>query len=84
MTVTASIVSPKGSRRARDTGPVRRQRNLGTYFIALLFIAVCIGPVAYIVLGGFRSNSQITASPAGLPAPWQFDNYLAEIGRAHV
>ncbi len=78
MTATASIVSPNRRRtRSHDTGPVRRERNLGTYFIALLFIAVCIGPVAYIVLGGFRSNSQITASPAGLPSPWQFDNYLS-------
>ncbi|GAA3340076.1 carbohydrate ABC transporter permease [Curtobacterium pusillum] len=77
MTATASIVSPKRARRPRDTGPVGRQRNLGTYFVALLFIAVCVAPVAYIVLGGFRSNSQITASPAGLPSPWQFDNYLS-------
>ncbi len=29
------------------------------------------------MLGGFRSNSQITASPAGLPSPWQVDNYLS-------
>lgn len=77
MTATASIVAPHRGRRPRDTGPVRRERNLGTYFIALLFIAVCVGPVLYIVLGGFRSNSQITASPAGLPSPWQFDNYLS-------
>ncbi|MDP4334757.1 carbohydrate ABC transporter permease [Curtobacterium sp. A7_M15] len=77
MTATASIVAPKrrGGKRPND-GPVRRERNLGTYFIALLFIAVCIGPVAYIVLGGFRTNSQITASPAGLPNPWQIGNYV--------
>jgi raffinose/stachyose/melibiose transport system permease protein len=47
-----------------------------TYFIALVFIAVCIAPVLYIVLGGFRTNSQITTSPAGLPNPWVFTNYL--------
>jgi raffinose/stachyose/melibiose transport system permease protein len=50
--------------------------NPVTYFIALLFIAVCLVPVFYIVLGGFRSNSQITSSPAGLPNPWRFDNYI--------
>ncbi|TFC39861.1 carbohydrate ABC transporter permease [Cryobacterium sp. TMT1-62] len=47
-----------------------------TYFIAFLFIALCLGPVLYIIVGGFRDNSQITSSPAGLPGPWRFDNYL--------
>ncbi|MFC5502897.1 carbohydrate ABC transporter permease [Lysinimonas soli] len=47
-----------------------------TYFIALLFIAVSLAPVLYIVLGGFRTNSQITTDPSGLPAPWQINNYL--------
>jgi ABC-type sugar transport system, permease component len=51
-----------------------------TYFIALLFIAACLAPVVYIVLGGFRSNAQITSSPAGLPGPWRFDNYLDVLG----
>src|SRR5581483_6377758 len=44
-------------------------------FIALLLIGVSLGPVVYIVLGGFRTNSQITVSPAGLPHPWVFSNY---------
>lgn len=46
------------------------------YLVAFLLIGVCIAPVAYIVLGGFRTNSQIIRSPAGLPAPWRVDNYL--------
>ncbi len=49
--------------------------NPGIYFIALLFIGVSLGPIVYIVLGGFRTNSQITVSPAGLPSPWVFSNY---------
>ena len=49
----------------------------GIYFIALLLIAVSLAPVLYIVLGGFRTNSQITTSPAGLPHPWVFGNYLS-------
>ncbi len=49
--------------------------NPGVYFIALLLIGVSLGPVVYIVLGGFRTNSQITVSPAGLPHPWVFSNY---------
>lgn len=49
--------------------------NPFTYFIALLFIGVCIAPVLYIVLGGFRTNAQFTTSPAALPSPWVLSNY---------
>jgi len=50
--------------------------NPVVYFIALLLIAVCLSPVVYIVLGGFRDNSQITVNPAGWPHPWVFSQYL--------
>lgn len=50
--------------------------NPGIYFVALLLISVSLGPVVYIILGGFRTNSQITDSPAGLPNPWNFGNYI--------
>ncbi|MFJ4500037.1 carbohydrate ABC transporter permease [Streptomyces sp. NPDC088864] len=46
-----------------------------TYFIALLFVGVCVAPVGYIVLGGFRTNAQITTDPAALPEPWVIGNY---------
>ena len=63
-----------------SAGPTpRRSRNWGnpaTYFVALVFIAVSLAPVLYIVIGGFRTNSQITVDPAGLPAPWNIGNYL--------
>lgn len=45
------------------------------YLVATVLIAVCVLPVAYIVLGGFRTNSQITTNPSGLPAPWVTTNY---------
>jgi raffinose/stachyose/melibiose transport system permease protein len=31
--------------------------------------------VIYGVLGGFRTNAQLAADPAGMPDPWVFDNY---------
>ncbi|MFC7877756.1 carbohydrate ABC transporter permease [Isoptericola sp. NPDC057391] len=46
-----------------------------TYLIAVVLIAACLGPVMYIVIGGFRTNSQITQDPSGLPSPWVFTNY---------
>lgn len=61
---------PRPSRSRADWG------SPAVYFVALLLIGVCLAPVAYIVLGGFRTNSQITVNPAGLPSPWVFHNYL--------
>jgi raffinose/stachyose/melibiose transport system permease protein len=48
-----------------------------TYVIAFLFVGICIGPVLYIIVGGFRTNAQITVDPSGLPNPWVVDNYLS-------
>jgi raffinose/stachyose/melibiose transport system permease protein len=59
--------------------PRRHGVRAGTpaiYFVAFVVIALMLGPVLYIILGGFRSNSQITTNPAGLPDPWVFTNYI--------
>ncbi|WP_426323724.1 carbohydrate ABC transporter permease [Microbacterium sp. E-13] len=60
--------------------PPRRQRmrraTPAVWFVALVVIALMLGPVVYIILGGFRSNSQITTDPGGLPDPWVWKNYL--------
>ena len=45
------------------------------YVAALLLIGLMLGPVLYIITGGFRTNSQITTDPAGLPNPWVVSNY---------
>jgi raffinose/stachyose/melibiose transport system permease protein len=47
-----------------------------TYFVALIVVSASIAPVLYIIIGGFRTNSQITVDPAGFPAPWQIQNYV--------
>src|ERR1044072_7082377 len=65
------------TRSAKRSDRPQKWGNPGTYFIALLLISVSLGPVLYIILGGFRTNSQITTSPAGLPNPWIVDNYLS-------
>lgn len=48
-----------------------------TYVIAFLFVGVCIGPVLFIIVGGFRTNAQITVDPSGLPNPWVIENYVS-------
>ncbi|MCS5717204.1 carbohydrate ABC transporter permease [Herbiconiux sp. CPCC 205763] len=50
--------------------------NTLVYFVALVVIALMLAPVAYIIFGGFRTNSQITVDPAGLPNPWNVQNYI--------
>jgi len=59
----------------------RRERGLpwgspAVYFVALLLIGVMLAPVVYIILGGFRTNAQITVDPAGFPGPWNLGNYV--------
>jgi raffinose/stachyose/melibiose transport system permease protein len=55
--------------------------SLLTYGVALAVAGVSIGPVIYAILGGFRSNAQINAHPAGLPSPWIWQNYGTALTR---
>jgi raffinose/stachyose/melibiose transport system permease protein len=48
-----------------------------TYLVAGIVIVLMLAPVVFIILSGFRTNSQITTDPAGLPSPWEFGNYFA-------
>ena len=41
----------------------------------LALAAVVIVPIAYVVIGGFRTNGQLAAKPVGLPHPWVSHNY---------
>jgi len=61
----------------RSRGSANRARgNPGVWFVALVVIALMLGPVIYIILGGFRTNSEITTDPAGFPTVWNVNNYL--------
>ncbi|MBO0607612.1 carbohydrate ABC transporter permease [Myceligenerans salitolerans] len=51
--------------------------SLAAYLVAFALVGVCLAPAVYVVLGGFRTNSQIIQSPAGLPDPWEVGNYLS-------
>src|SRR4051794_25752638 len=64
---------PTAPRRRRNTS--LGQAGLPTYLVALVFVVICMGPVLYIILGGFRTNAQITADPSGFPGPWVVHNY---------
>ena len=65
-------------RRPRRSRPMGHSAgsNAVVYVVAAVVIVLMLAPVAYIVIGGFRTNSQITDSPAGFPAPWVVSNYV--------
>ncbi|WP_345751139.1 carbohydrate ABC transporter permease [Microbacterium rhizophilus] len=64
-----SRAARRGARRGSGGG------NVLVYGISLVVVALTLGPVVYGVLGGFRTNAQLAATPAGLPDPWVWDNY---------
>jgi raffinose/stachyose/melibiose transport system permease protein len=45
------------------------------YFVAGTVLALILVPLAFAVLGGFRSMGQLSESPVSLPNPWVFVNY---------
>ncbi len=73
-TATSPDDGARRLRKPRPSGPNRGGSPL-VYFVALVVVAVTLGPVLYAVLGGFRTNAQLAESPAGLPSPWVLDNY---------
>jgi raffinose/stachyose/melibiose transport system permease protein len=46
---------------------------------AIIVLAIIVIPLAYAVLGGFRTSSQLAADPVGLPDPWVFSNYTNQL-----
>ncbi|MDU0346891.1 carbohydrate ABC transporter permease [Microbacterium sp. KSW2-29] len=76
MTATATLVAPKAPRSVhRSPAGAKRSSSLLVAFVALLLIGMMLAPVVYIILGGFRSNAEITVDPAGFPSRWNWENY---------
>ena len=57
-----------GAKKFGGAGPL-------VYLVALVVVALTLGPVLYGALGGFRSNEQLARNPAALPSPWVFSNF---------
>ena len=62
----------------------RRRAGLATvglssvagYAVLIAVTAAIVLPIAYAVLGGFKTNGQLVSEPANiLPDPWVFENY---------
>lgn len=72
----ATVVVPQPASRTWRAPGSRRSGSMLTYFVALLLVGLMLAPIAYIIIGGFRSNSEITVDPAGLPTTWHWENYV--------
>jgi len=60
-------------------------REASTYIsigIALVGVALTLGPIAYLILGGFRDLHQFTSDPAGFPNPLLWKNYGGILGKS--
>jgi raffinose/stachyose/melibiose transport system permease protein len=74
-TLKTSVAIPVATIRGRRNAAGIRWGSPGVYLLAVVLITICITPVLYIVIGGFRTNSQITADPSAWPSPWVIANY---------
>jgi len=70
-TITAPPLSPTTTRKRPSLG----RASWVTYVVAFALVGICIGPVLYIIIGGFRTNAEITRDPSGFPSTWQIVNY---------
>jgi raffinose/stachyose/melibiose transport system permease protein len=74
MTITTRAAGRRGAAAGKKKLPWGPP---SVYFVALVIIGLMLGPVLYIIIGGFRSNSEITVDPAGLPTEWRWENYFS-------
>ncbi|HEU0181098.1 carbohydrate ABC transporter permease [Agromyces mariniharenae] len=80
MTATTAITTDG---RGAPHEPAGRRFDWGqpfVYVIALVIVAVAIGPVLYVFIGGFRTTADLNANPAGLPDPWTLQNWSTVLG----
>lgn len=49
--------------------------------VGLVGVALTLGPVIYLVLGGFRSQADLSSNPTGFPDPFLWQNYWGIISQ---
>ncbi|MCU1404880.1 MAG: thiamine transporter ATP-binding protein [Glaciihabitans sp.] len=78
-TTAAPLGTTTGRAPLQGSAPTKAPRRWGNplaYAAAVLVIIAMLAPVIFIIIGGFRSNAELTADPAGLPQTWNVGNYL--------
>lgn len=80
MTTVSQTSGPNARGNTHDPYALRKSSKTPwghpiVYVLSLVLVLICVTPVVYIIIGGFRTNSQITRDPTGMPNPWNFENY---------
>lgn len=74
MTDTSATV-PIGARREKHPG-VRFVHTLYVYVSLFVVASIVLVPLITTALGGFKTLGDLRTNPFGLPADWQWENYL--------
>ncbi|MBN8205783.1 carbohydrate ABC transporter permease [Microbacterium esteraromaticum] len=75
ITIDPKSTSRKGLRTPKDTTSDKVVGGLSHGVLAVWSIVVIL-PMLWTLVGSFKTTKEIFASPFGLPANWNFDNYV--------
>lgn len=75
-TESVSLAQPRS-----EAGRLSRVAGSSARWVLLLVLTgVIVIPVFYAVIGGFKDNYQLSASPMAMPDPWVVSNYTDVLG----
>lgn len=77
--MSLSLVQTRAQRRAEKRGD-RKKWTIGEVVVMVILavlVLIVASPVFYALVNSFRSYSEITKDPMGLPTTFTFDNYVA-------
>ncbi|WP_156165019.1 carbohydrate ABC transporter permease [Demequina silvatica] len=72
---TSTRATPASSPHRRRQGLLPEGSTYVAVGIALVGVGLTLGPILYLILGGFRTQGDLAANPTGLPDPWMWQNY---------
>jgi len=77
-TRAAVTIDPKSARRTVTTKSTKGDKAVGgaSHVVLIIWSLVVIMPMLWTLIGSFKTTKEIFASPFGLPADWNFDNYI--------
>lgn len=54
------------------------------YICLVFFTVLCLYPLLWLLLGSFKTNTELYANPWGLPESFSFANYIQAIEEGHI